>query len=137
MRSRTRPHRHHHVLVVDDSPEVLEALDSLLSVHGCRVVTAASGREAFMAFERGLRPCMMLLDLSMPDMTGWEVWERMRAHEELHQTPVVILSADKPDPRRAQAVGIRDFLQKPRMGSEVVDAVHRHCRIATAESIQA
>jgi CheY-like chemotaxis protein len=73
----------HDVLVVDDSPEILEAVECLLCVHGCSVATAPSGREAFAAFERGLRPCVRLLDLSMPDMTGWELWDRMRAHEEL------------------------------------------------------
>lgn len=131
MWSTARLHRLHHVLVVDDCPEVLDSVACLLRVEGCRVVTAASGREAFAAFEKGLRPCVMLLDLSMPDMTGWEVWDRMRAHEELHQTPVVILSADIPDPARARAVGIRDFLQKPRIAPHIVGAVNRHCRMAT------
>ena len=80
---------------------------------------------------------MMLLDLSMPDMDGWEVWERMRAHEELHETPVVIVSGDVPDPARARAVGIRDFLQKPRIAPNIVDAVERHCRLATLGSVGA
>ena len=80
---------------------------------------------------------MMLLDLSMPDMTGWEVWDRMRAHEELHETPVVILSAEVPDPARAQSVGFRDFLQKPRIAPGLVGAVERHCRMATLGSVSA
>jgi CheY-like chemotaxis protein len=80
---------------------------------------------------------MMLLDLSMPDMTGWELWDRMRAHEELHETPVVILSADAPDPRRVRAVGIREFIQKPRMAPEIVGAVDRHCRVATLGNVGA
>ncbi len=130
-------HRHHQVLVVDDSPDVLEAVACLLRLHGCRVVTASSGREAFAAFERGLRPCMMLLDLRMPDMTGWELCDRMRAHEELHETPVVILSAEVPDPARAQSVGIRDFLQKPRIAPSLVGAVERHCRMATSGNVGA
>jgi CheY-like chemotaxis protein len=119
----------HHVLVVDDCPEVREAFTCLLEVHGCQVVTVGSGREAFAAFERGLRPCMMLLDLSMPDMTGWELWDRMRADAELQATPVVIVSADVADPARARAVGIRDVLQKPRIAPDVVRAVERHCRV--------
>lgn len=95
------------MLIVEDCPEVLEAMTSLLRVHGCTVVTAASGRDAFVAFEQGLRPCMMLLDLRMPDMDGWEVWDRMRTHNELHATPVVILSGEIPDSARARAVGIQ------------------------------
>src|SRR6185295_14398850 len=137
MRSYALRHRHHHVLVVDNSPEVLEAIACLLRLHGCRVVTAASGREAFAAFEYGLRPCMMLLDLRMPDMDGWEVWDRMRAHEELHETPVVIVSGELPDAARARAVGIREFLQKPRIAPDVFRAVERHCRMARLESVDA
>jgi CheY-like chemotaxis protein len=123
-------HRVHRVFVVDDSLDVREAMACLLRVHGWRVVTAGSGREAFEAFERGLRPCIMLLDLSMPDMSGWEVWDRMRAHEEWQSTPVVIVSGDVPDMARAQSLGIRAFLQKPRLVPEVVDVVERHCRVA-------
>jgi CheY-like chemotaxis protein len=130
MQPGARDHRAHDVLVVDDCAQVLDAVACLLRVEGCTVTTAASGREAFAAFERGLRPCMMLLDLSMPDMTGWEVWDRMRVHGELQQTPVVILSAEVADPTRARAVGIRDFLQKPRIASHIIDAVARHCRLA-------
>ena len=119
-------------MVVDDSPEVREAMTCLLEVHGCRVVTAESGGEVFDAFERGLRPCMMLLDIRMPDMDGWEVWDRMRAHHEWQHTPVVMLSAEPPDPVRVREVGIRGFLQKPRLAPNIVDAVEQHCRMATA-----
>ncbi len=120
----------HAVLVVDDSPEVLQATASLLQVYGCEVATADCGRAALQAFAGGLRPCMVLLDLSMPDMTGWEVWERIRTQPELQMTPVVIVSGDEPDPDRARAVGIRAFLQKPRPGVEILGAVERHCRVA-------
>lgn len=125
-------HRVHNVLIVDDSPEVREAMTCLLEVHGCRVVTAKSGGEVLDAFEHGLRPCMMLLDIRMPDMDGWEVWDRMRAHDEWQRTPVVIVSGELPDPERARAVGIRGFLQKTRMAPGIVDAVEQHCRMATA-----
>lgn len=102
----------------------------LLSAYGCEVTTAASGAEAFHAFEQGLRPCMMLLDLRMPDMDGWEVWDRMREHHELRETPVVIVSGEPPDPARARAVGIRALLQKPRRATEIVAVVEQHCRLA-------
>ncbi len=127
----------HHVLVVDDSPEIREALTCLLEIHGCQVVTVASGHEAFAAFERGLRPCMMLLDLGMPDMDGWEVWDRMRADAELQETPVVIVSGEPPDPVRARAVGIREVLRKPRIAPDIVMAVERHCRVGSRASVRA
>src|SRR5690348_5460250 len=125
-------HRVHNVLIVDDSPEVLEAIACLLDVHGCRVVTAKSGGEVFDAFERGLRPCMMLLDIRMPDMDGWAVCDRMRVHDEWQHTAVVIVSGELPDPERARASGLRGFLKKPRMAPDIVDAVEQHCRVASA-----
>jgi putative two-component system response regulator len=104
---------------------------SLLRVHGCDVATAASGPAALQALETGLRPCLMLLDLSMPDMDGWEVWDRMRAHKELQATPVVILSGESPDTDRARAVGIRAFLQKPQPAPDILEAVEQYCRVAS------
>jgi len=74
-----------------------------------------------------LRPCVMLLDLRMPDIDGWEVWKRMQADAELRNTPVVILSGEIPDAARARAVGIRAFLQKPTPAVDIVDAVERYC----------
>jgi CheY-like chemotaxis protein len=79
----------------------------------------------------------MLLDLDMPDMSGWEVWDRMRAHGELHETPVVIISAETPDPVRARAMGIREVIEKPRIAPAVVGAVARHCRMATLGNVGA
>ncbi len=121
------PHLHHQVLIVDDCADFREALTCLLTLRGDEVVNAASGRELFERFAGGLRPCMMLLDLRMPDMDGWEVWKRMQADADLRNTPVVILSGEIPDAAHARAVGIRAFLQKPTAAADVADAVERHC----------
>jgi CheY-like chemotaxis protein len=75
----------------------------------------------------GLRPCVVILDVRMPVMDGWEVWDRMRAHAELARTPVVLLSADAIDGARAKRVGIRDFLRKPIDGWRLVAAVEKYC----------
>lgn len=133
MSERSNQHRVHHVLVVDDSPDIRDAMACLLRVRGWDVATAANGSEVFQSFENGLRPCMMLLDLCMPDMDGWEVWDRMRAHDEWQTTPVVILSGEPPDPVRAREVGIRAFLQKPRSVPDILEAVERHCRLASGQ----
>ncbi len=120
-------HPHHQVVITDDCADFREALTCLLTLHDVEVVSAASGRELFERFAGGVRPCMMLLDLRMPDMDGWEVWKRMQADVELRNTPVVILSGEIPDATRARAVGIRAFLQKPAAAGDVVDAVERYC----------
>lgn len=74
-----------------------------------------------------MRPCVMLLDVRLPDLDGWEVWDRMKAHDELARTAVVILSSERADHERAKAVGIREFLRKPIDGRALVEAVDRHC----------
>jgi len=120
-------HPHHNVLVVDDFAETREAIVSMLTTKGFDAVGAASGPIALELLHAGLRPCVVLLDVRMPDMDGWEVWKRMKAHEELAMTPVVILSAEAADHARAKAVGIREFLRKPIDGLVLVRAVDRHC----------
>jgi CheY-like chemotaxis protein len=112
---------------VDDYQETREAVATLLELSGADVVSAESGIEALEMLQAGLRPCVMLLDVRMPDLDGWEVWDRMKQHRELALTSVVILSADPADHSRTRAVGIREFLRKPVDGSRLLATVNRHC----------
>ena len=123
----TDSHARHNVLVVDDYTDTRDAIVGMLQAKGFDVGGAPSGPDALDMLQAGLRPCVMLLDVRMPGMDGWEVWERLRAHRELAQTAVVILSAEAADSARAQRVGIREFLRKPVHGLELVSAVERHC----------
>jgi putative two-component system response regulator len=123
---RAAGHRHT-VLVVDNAPDYLSATVCLLESYRCEVTTADSGLAALGLFAGGSRPCMMLLDLRMPAMDGWELWDRMHAHAELRLIPVVILSGELPDLVRARAVGLRDFVQKAGSTARVVAAVERYC----------
>ncbi len=121
-------------MIVDDCADFREALTCLLTLRGVEVTNAASGRELFEQFAGGLRPCMMLLDLRMPDMDGWEVWKRMQADAELRNMPVVIVSGEIPDASRARAVGIRALLQKSAPAVDIMDAIERHCGAALPEA---
>jgi signal transduction histidine kinase/CheY-like chemotaxis protein len=82
------------ILIVDDDPQVLNLHIRIVSSHlpGCRVLQAGNGREALeeMEFEQ---PDLVLLDLMMPEMDGFEVLEVMREHERLRKVPVIILTA--------------------------------------------
>jgi len=120
-------HARHNVLVVDDFTETREAIVTMLIAKGFDAVGAESGPLALDFFQAGMRPCVVLLDVRMPDMDGWHVWERMKAHEEVSRTPVVILSADHADDKRARAVGIREFLRKPVDARVLVNAVEKYC----------
>jgi len=122
-----RHHRRHLVLVVDDFDDTRNAIVDMLLTTGFDAVGAASGSIALDLFQAGMRPCVVLLDVRMPEMNGWEVWERMKAHPELESTAVVILSGEPADDARALSVGIREFLRKPIDGRQLIAAVERHC----------
>ena len=129
MASRAGQHRHaqHTVLVVDDVEETREAIVTLLLTKGFAAVGAASGIVALELFAAGMRPCVVLLDVRMPEMNGWELWDRMKAQDELARIAVVILTAEPADHARAEAAGIRELLRKPVDGRALVAVVERHC----------
>ena len=80
------------VLVVDDDPKSRDVLRRTLTKEGWTVAEAANGREALDQLERG-RPALVLLDLMMPEMDGFEVLERMRREEAWRDIPVIVVTA--------------------------------------------
>jgi CheY-like chemotaxis protein len=127
MASPAPQHHRHQVLIVDDYADICEALAMVLGIGGMEVETALSGEEALAKLQAGFRPCVMLLDIRMPGMNGWDLWERMQADPELAATPVVVVSGDSPDANRARAVGMRAVLRKPVESSALIAAVTEHC----------
>jgi CheY-like chemotaxis protein len=124
-----RPHRHS-VLVIDDDVDVLDAFTLSLTLADVVVHAVSSGREALDLVDRGLRPCALLLDIRMPDMDGWQVWERLRhGAPEVAAIPVVFVSAEPPDRRRAAAESVAAWLQKPVGVKELAGALHRVCPV--------
>lgn len=100
----------HHILLVDDDPDIRDALSALLEEEGYRVVTATNGEEALERMSDSQPPCIVILDLMMPVMNGWEFLRRVRSGGgRMASTPVCVVSAyaDRA-PAEADAV-----LQKP------------------------
>jgi putative two-component system response regulator len=115
------------ILIVDDTPANLQLLGRILTSHGCHVRTAGSGGLAISsALER--TPDLILLDVTMPEMTGYEVCERLKAMERLTKVPVIFISAlQGPDDKlRAFAVGGVDYVTKPFHAAEVCARVDTH-----------
>jgi CheY-like chemotaxis protein len=103
------------VLIVDDVPSNLLALGAVLSPLGVRVVPASSGREALERV-REEEFAVVLLDVQMPEMDGFEVATRMRATDNGRELPIIFLTAlhrDEAFVRRGYAVGAADYLTKP------------------------
>ncbi|MES1193262.1 MAG: response regulator transcription factor [Solirubrobacterales bacterium] len=111
------------VLLVDDDPAIRRAVGAGLELEGFTVVAASGGRAALEAAAR-IAPAVVLLDLSMPDLDGLEVLERLRASGD--QVPVCVLSArDEVDDRVAGLqAGADDYVVKPFALEEVVARLH-------------
>ena len=102
------------VLVVDDVPANVKLLEARLSAEYFDVITAMSGDEALAICERA--ECdLVLLDVMMPDMDGFEVCRRLKTNPATHHIPVVMVTAlDQPSDRvRGLEAGADDFLTKP------------------------
>jgi CheY-like chemotaxis protein len=104
----------HYVLVVDDDDDLRETLALLLARSGREVLTAANGAEALQVLQANpARPCLVLLDLMMPVLDGFQVLARMTADPRLATVPVVILTGAGPLAER-RAGGIKvEILRKP------------------------
>lgn len=118
------------ILVVDDEPSLVEAICSVLEDEGYSVTSARDGLAALRAMNDGLRPCLAILDLMMPIMSGWELRAAMLADPTLADIPVAIVSAyarGEMETLRPQAV-----LQKPFQLSELIQLADRYCGAAAS-----
>jgi putative two-component system response regulator len=113
--------RHHHVLVVDDDPGIRHLHTDLLSGAGYEVEVAADGADALARVE-ARPPDLVLLDLDMPRMGGYEVCRRLKAHPRTRFVPVVIMTGELAEQARLQSweLGADDFLSKPFKTKEVL-----------------
>ncbi len=100
-----------HILVIDDEPQILRALRTILGARQFRVSTASRGEEG-LALAAAQPPDLIILDLSLPGMDGFEVCSRLR---EWSQAPIIVLSVrnDEGDKVRALDHGADDYLTKP------------------------
>jgi CheY-like chemotaxis protein len=83
------------VLIVDDDPDIRDAVGESLRYEGYDVHSAADGRDALDRLEYGLRPAVILLDLMMPVLNGFDVLEALKSRPEWKSIPVVIVSANR------------------------------------------
>ncbi len=102
------------ILVVDDNPLGRQSVESTLAGHGHQLVFAASGAEA-LTQAAATTPDLILLDVMMPDMDGFEVCRRLRAEPSLMEVPIILLTAldDRESKLQGLKAGADDFLSKP------------------------
>jgi CheY-like chemotaxis protein len=114
------------VLIVEDDADLREMMAQLLTLEGYGAVTAANGRDALDYLQRGDYPDIILLDLMMPVMDGWEFRRRQTANPALANVPVIVLSAL--DQSRAADLGGAAFLKKPLDFDRLLSLVRQYCR---------
>lgn len=85
------------ILVIEDNDDVRDMMAVTLELEGHRVVTASNGREALHLLHHGVEPCMILLDLMMPVMNGWEFQKAVAREPQLRDIPIVVVSATGTD----------------------------------------
>jgi two-component system, cell cycle response regulator len=114
------------ILIVDDEPKNRQLLEAILEPEGYRLVFAENGEEALRQTIEN-RPDLVLLDVMMPDITGFEVCELIRQDPDLAEIPVIMITAlvDKESRLKGIDVGADDFLSKP------VDALELKARVKT------
>ena len=121
------------VLVVEDDREQREAVCEMLELEGFGPVQAANGREALDYLQGSRAPCLVLLDLEMPVMNGWEFRANQLADERLSRIPVVVVTANDEGLERCFP-GLDGFLGKPLRFGKLVKVLERLCgrrRVAT------
>ncbi len=102
------------ILVVDDDQVIQQLLRVNLELEGYAVEVAADGEEALRAFA-AFRPALVLLDIMMPKLDGWEVSRRLKEHPDGAAVPIVLLSAraQQADVERGNELGVAAYVTKP------------------------
>jgi CheY-like chemotaxis protein len=113
----------HTVLVVEDEEELREMMRDALELNGYLVVTAQHGQDALDKIGGIEHLCLVILDLLMPVMNGWDFVERMRQRAELASIPVVVHSSAPADP----PAGVTRVLQKPLNFERLLSIVGEYC----------
>nr|WP_321351645.1 response regulator [uncultured Methanoregula sp.] len=114
------------ILIVDDSPYIVDGLVALLKRKGFTPIATHGGDEALMALKT-VKPDLILLDIMMEPMDGWETLDRIKANPDTKDLPVLMFSAKKITAEEAQehCLNIEDFVSKPVNPTQLLDAIRR------------
>jgi len=115
------------ILCVEDEPEMIDLIRLILERRGFEVLGAVGGQEGLDAVRRE-KPDLVLLDLMMPDIDGWEVYRQMKADEDLKNIPVVVVTAKAQSIDKVLGLHIAkvdDYVTKPFGPGDLLESVDR------------
>ncbi len=112
--------------MVDDDPVILRLIEVNLDLEGFEVVTASRGEDA-IAKAGSTSPDLILLDLMMPEMSGWELAERLQKEKATAGIPIIFLSArtQDEDRRRGEELGVAGYVTKPFDPADLVATIRK------------
>lgn len=117
----------HRVVYIEDEPEMIDLVKLILTRKSYEVIGAIGGREGLDIVRREI-PDVVLLDLMMPDMDGWEVYQQLKANETTRHVPVIIVTAKAQSIDKVLGLHIAkvdDYISKPFSPKELVDSVEK------------
>lgn len=119
------------VLAIDDEPINLQVVTDYLSLNGISCMTLNNGREALKRLKQGLRPEILLLDIMMPEMSGYEVCRRIRENFSSSKLPIIMMTAKNriSDLVEGFSCGANDYLVKPHTKEELLARIRTHLAI--------
>ncbi|MBS7525634.1 response regulator [Fusibacter paucivorans] len=132
----SRKNENFEVLIVDDNPQNLKVLSEILKRESYRVRTTTSGKLALKSL--AMKPVdLILLDINMPELSGYEVAERLKADDALNEIPVILITAlsSIEDKLKGFKTGAVDYITKPFMLEEVLARVDTHLKLKEARRL--
>ena len=115
------------IVCIEDDPQIIELVRTILGRKGYQVIGAAGGQEG-LTLVQVQRPDLILLDLMMPDLDGWEVYRRLKEDPLLAPVPVIVVTARAQDIDRVLGLHVAhvdDYLSKPFTPKQLTDSVER------------
>lgn len=115
------------ILVVDDDPYLVDILFYRLKLNGYQVVSAKDGAEA-LAKVRDLKPDLVVLDMSMPVMDGFQVVKEIKEEETMKNIPIVVVSGRVEDRTKVFEMGVKRFIAKPYEAKNLVATIEQYIK---------
>jgi len=116
-----------HIVCIEDEPEMIDLIQLILNRRGFEVLGAPGGKEGLEMVRKTL-PDLVLLDLMMPDMDGWEVYQQMKADDSTRNIPVIVVTAKAQNIDKVLGLHIAkvdDYIAKPFGPQELIDSVEK------------
>lgn len=115
------------IVYIEDDPEMIDLVELILNRHGFSVTGAHGGRQG-IDIVRQVNPDLILLDLMMPDLDGWDVYQQLKADEATKAIPVIVITAKAQSIDKVLGLHIAkvdDYISKPFRPQELLDSVDR------------